>query len=141
LFQHRLKNLFSSLDENNKFLLQKHPDASGNALILSYHQPVDADFEMCGMLQGMLYLNKNRELCLVSWSENDKARIEILLDKVDSFTCKLFDPKEGTWEEKWTEKKQEKPVMVSMELKWEGTKMPFHYFLPESKPITYPHSP
>ncbi len=137
LFQQRLKNLFSHLDGETGFLLQKHPDAKGQALIISYHQDVDPDFEMCGTLQGMLFLNKQNQLCLVSWSENEKARLEVLLDKVEGFTCQLFDPKKG----EWSQKNQETPVMLSIDFKWEGKEMPFVFFLPESEPITYPNTP
>jgi len=137
LFQQRLKNLFSNLDEEAGFLLEKHPDATGLALMVSYKQSVDPEFEMCGPLQGMIFLNKNKELCLASWSESGKARIEILLDKIDTFKCRLFDSEKGEWAEKWTMKNEEDPVMVAIDLKWDGKETPFVFFLPESEPITY----
>src|SRR5579871_2796 len=124
LFQQRLKNLFSHLDGKSGLLLQKHPDAKGQALFVSYCQDVDPDFEMCGTLQGMLFLNKQKELCLVSWSEKEKGRLEVLLDKVDAFRCQLFDPKKG----EWSEKNQENPVMISIDFKWEGKEIPFVFF-------------
>jgi len=138
LFQQRLKNLFSHLDEESELLLEKHPDAMGLALIVWYEQPVDPEFEMCGTLQGMVFLNKNKELCLASWSEKGKARIEILLDKIDAFKCQLFDHKKGEWVEKWNRDNEDGPVMIAIDLKRKELEMPFVFFLPESQQITYP---
>lgn len=138
LFQQRLKNLFSNLEEDTEFLLEKHPDAIDLALIVSYHQPVDPEFEMCGTLQGMIFLNKNKEVCLASWSEKKKVRIEILLDHIDLFKCRLFDPQQGKWVEKWNEKNEDGPGMIAFDLKRKEEEMPFVFFLPESQPITYP---
>ena len=85
LFQQRLKNLFSHLDDTMGISLEKHPDAQGLALIVPYKQAIDPEFDMCGTLQGMIFLNKNKQLCLTSWSEKGKARNEILLDKITLF--------------------------------------------------------
>jgi type II secretory pathway pseudopilin PulG len=137
LFQLRLKNLFSNLDEQPGFLLEKHPDAIGSALIVCHKQSVDPEFEMCGILQGMIFLNKNKELCLISWSERGAARLEVLLDKIETFKCRLFDPTKNEWTEKWTEKNEEDPVMVAIDLKSGGREMPFVFFLPGSQQITY----
>jgi type II secretory pathway pseudopilin PulG len=139
LFQQRLKNLFAELDKETGLSLKEHPEASGLALLAAYKQTADSDFEMCGVLQSMLFLNKNKELCLACWSEKGKGRIEILLDKVDSFTCRLFDPTERAWAENWPSKKEEKPVMIAIDLKWDGKKMPFVFFLANSsEQISYP---
>jgi type II secretory pathway pseudopilin PulG len=142
LFQQRLKNLFSNLDGEAGLSLEKHPDAYGLALIVFYKQSIDPEFDMCGTLQGMVFVNKNKELCLTSWSEKGKARNEILLDKIDTFTCRLFDPKKAEWAETWSTKNEEDPVMIAIDLKWEGKEMPFVFFLSESnQKITYPISP
>ncbi len=138
LFQQRLKNLFSHLDCEAGMSLEKHPDAHGLALIVSYKHPVDSEFDMCGVLQGMIFLNKNKELCLISWSQKGKVRNEILLDKIDTFKCRLFNPKKAEWSETWSIKNEEDPVMIAIDLKWEGKEMPFVFFFPESdQKITY----
>jgi type II secretory pathway pseudopilin PulG len=138
LFQQRLKTLFSSLDEEVGVALENHPDASGLALIVSYKQLIDPEFDMCGTLRGMLFLNQQKELCLACWSEQGKGRIEILLDKIDTFKCRFFDPKKGQWFGSWSKKNKEGPVMIAIDLKWDGKEMPFVFFLPEgNKQITY----
>ena len=79
---------------------------------------------------------------LGNWPQIGKASIEILLDKVDSFKCRLFDPKKGEWTENWSKKKEENPVMISIDLKWEGKEIPFVFFLRSSnEPITYEGMP
>ena len=38
----------------------------------------------------------------------------------------------------WSTKNEEDPVMIAVDLQWEGKEMPFVFFLPESdKKITY----
>jgi hypothetical protein len=139
LFRLRLKNCFATWDQESGMSLQRHPEASGLALIAAYQQTEDREFDMCGVLEAMLFLNRNKELCLASWSEKGKGRIEILLDKVDAFKCRLFDPKKGEWTEEWPSKKEENPVMVAIDLKWGGEEMPFVFFLSDSsEKISYP---
>jgi hypothetical protein len=132
LFQQRLKNLFSHLDDTVGVALEKHPDAQGLALIVPYKQPIDPEFDMCGTLQGMIFLNKNKELCLTSWSEKGKARNEILLDKITLFKCRLFDSQKAEWANSWSTKNEEDPAMIAIDLQWEDKEMPFVFFLPES---------
>ena len=126
LFQQHLKHLFTLQDE---VWIKKHQDAVGNVLMLSYEQKLDPDFQMCGALMGMLYLNKNKELCFATWSEQGKDRIEILLDKVDAFKCQLFDPKAAQFSENWPLKKEEIPRMVSIRITWSNKEIPFVFFI------------
>lgn len=142
LFQQKIKNLFSRLDGENPLWLDKHPDASGLALCSIYNQKVDADPDMRGILQGMLFLNKNKELCLASWGENRKGRIEVLLDNVSSFQCQLFDPKKAVWKGSWSKKEEKKPTMAKIDLNWRGKEIPFVFFLYEAdEKIVYPGAP
>jgi len=137
LFQERIKNIFSHFNDNAELLLEKHPDAKERALLFSYSQDIDPDFEMQGAVQSMLYLNRKKELCLATWSESGQTRMETLLENIDDFKCSLFDAKKA----QWMEENEEEPVMIKIDLEWEGKKMPFVFFLPESQPVTYPYSP
>lgn len=142
LFQQRVKHLFATLDAENPLWLEKHSDAIGPALWVVYNQKVDVEPDMRGILEGMLFLNKNKELCFASWGENGKGRIEVLLDNVNSFQCELFDSKKGEWKRAWTKKEENKPLMAKIDLKWNGKEVPFAFFLydPEEQAI-YPSSP
>jgi type II secretory pathway component PulJ len=138
LFQQRLRNLFTQFDAEGGLSSEQHPEAISVVLYAAYQQKADPDFEMCGMLQGMLFLNKKKELCLASWSATEKGRIEILLDRVDSFACKFFDPKKKDWVLSWSKKREEDPVMIQIDLKWEGDEIRFVFFLPQpNEQITY----
>jgi len=140
LFQLKIKNIFCRLCGENSLWLDKHPDASGPALQAAYEQIVDAD--MHGILHGMLFLNKSKELCLASWAENGKGRIEVLLDNVSSFHCKLFDPQKGEWKQSWPKKEEGKPVMAKIDLNWNGKATPFVFFLTDAdEKIKYPALP
>jgi len=135
LFQQKIKSIFASGDS---VWMEKHPDASSLGLFVAYEVLVDSDLSLCGQLKGMFFLNARKELCFVSWSENGGARIETLLDQVDTFSCLLFDAKKGTWEESWPQKKESTPVMAKIELTWKGKKTPYVFFLKKgTEPIAY----
>ncbi len=139
LFQQRMKILFS---QENGLWIEKHPQATGMALFTDFEQKADPDFDMCGDLEGMLFLNAKKELCFVIWSENGTERMETLLDGVSSFKCRLFDPKEGEWNTTWPQKKQGSPAMVAIDLTWHGKEIPFVFFLKSSnEKIMYTGTP
>ena len=139
LFQQKLKHLFLSQEG---VWIDTHPDVKERALMLFYEQETDPEPQMCGYVQGMLYLNKNKELCLATWSAKGITRSETLLDKVDSFKCRLFDPKKAEWVDSWPKKKEETPRMVSIILEWGGKEIPFKFFINSAdEKITYPGKP
>lgn len=139
LFNQKMKTLFS--DETSVWM-DTHKEASGNALFINFTKTADPDFEMCQDLQSMLFLNGKKELCLVVFSENGKSRIETLLDKVEAFDCRLFDPKNGEWSHVWPEKKEGRAAMAAIDLTWNDTKIPFVFFLKAShEKITYVGAP
>lgn len=139
LFQQKLRSLFA---EEEGVWIEKHPDLSSLPLFIEFQQKTDPDFKMCGETTGMLYLNGKKELCLASWSEKGNSRIETLLDNVDAFKCRLFDPKKGTWTQTWPKKKEGSPAMAAVDLTWNGKEIPFVFFLSRSnEKITYPGQP
>ena len=109
--------------------IEKHTDAVGGAIFLIYEIKADPNVKMCGSCQGMLYVNHHKELCLATWSTKGEARVEMLLDRVDAFKCRLFDPKKGEWAESWPVKKEEVPQMLSLVIQWGGKEIPFVFFL------------
>lgn len=138
LFHQRVKNLFANLGDVPRVYFEKHPDAVGNALMTIYKNPADPEPEMCGNLKAMLFLNKNHEICLASWSETGKGRIEVLLDKVENFNCRLFDQRKKEWGEQLSGlRKRETPPMITLELLWDGHEIPFAFFS-SAENIIYP---
>lgn len=135
LFQQKMKTLLS---REKGVRIDKHPQASEQALFFNYTEKADPDFEMCGEMQAMLFLNAQKELCLATWSAAGKCRTEVLLDHVDTFTPSLFDSKKGEWKNSLKQKAAENPVMVSVELLWNKKKLEFAFFLKASdEKITY----
>lgn len=135
LFQQKIKTLLSY---ENGVWISTHSQASGPCLFFDFHQDVDPDFEMCGEMQAMLFLNAKKELGLTIWSEKDKSRTEILIDGIDAFTCRLFDAKKKEWKSNSKQKGGEIPVMVEITLHWNKEKMPFVFFLKTAEEkITY----
>ena len=126
LFQQKMKTVLS---KESGIKIGEHPQASGLSLFFNYSEKADPDFEMCGEVQAMLFLNAQKELCLATWSPTGKCRTEVLLDHVDTFTPSLFDPKKGEWKNTLKEKAAEKPVMASIELLWNKSKLEFAFFL------------
>jgi type II secretory pathway pseudopilin PulG len=135
LFQHKMKHL---LAQEEGVWIERHPDVAAPALFILFTQKADPDADLCTELQGMLYLNAKKELCFVVWSPQGKGRVETLLSEVDSFSCSLFDPKKGEWHSQWPQKKEGAPSMANLQLKWNGTDIPFVFFLKSSRDkITY----
>ena len=133
LFQQRIKVIFSHLYGESKLWLQPHPDSAGMALMVAHEQEADPEFDMCGPIQSMLYLTSAKELCLVNWSTQGRGRVETLMNKVEGFSCRLFDGEE--WVDAWPKNRKERPVMVEIKLKREKQDTPFVFFLsdPEEK--------
>ncbi len=139
LFQQKMRTL---LRTETKVWIDAHPEAVGKALILNFETPADPDFEGGSTLTAMLYLDGQKQLQLAVWSESGQGRVETLLDKIESFSCSLFDPKKGEWSEGWPRKKEEPAAMASVDLKYNGGKIPFVFFLPENNSkITYKGNP
>jgi type II secretory pathway pseudopilin PulG len=130
LFQHRMKHL---LAQQKGVWIEQHPDVTGPALFVLFTQKVDPDVDFCGDLQGMLYINKKKELCFVTWSLQGKARVETLLEKVDGADYRLFDPKNGEWHSQWPQKKGDTPSMTAVDLQWDKAKIPCVFFLKSSQ--------
>ncbi len=129
LFQQKIKNIFAVVDG---VWIDEHPDAKDYCLYVDLEEKIDPDFEMRGKLLGMLFLNANKEVCFVNWTKKEKSRIETLLGGVDGFSCRLFDPKKAQWNTIWPQKKEGAAVMVAIDLDWNGSKIPFVFFLKTS---------
>lgn len=129
LFQQKMRTLLS---REKGVRMSEHPQALGLSLLFEFIEKADPDFEMCGEMQGMLFLNAKKELALAIWSKEGKCRTEVLLDHVDSFVCRLFDAKKGEWISNPRQKKEDNPVMVSIDLNWNENQLAFVFFLKAS---------
>jgi hypothetical protein len=129
LFQQKMRTLLS---KEKEVWLGKHPDVKGTALFFNYEEKADPDFEMCGEIQGMLFLSDQKELCLASFSKAGIARVEPLLEKVEGCSFSLFDLKKKTWQSHPEKKKENSPAMVRIELVQKGASIRYVFFLKAS---------
>lgn len=104
----RLRQIFRSVESFKEVPKQ--------GFFLTYDASMDPDPDFRGMLEGVLFLDRNR-LVLMSWSNEGKSRVEVLYENVGSASYLFFDSKTGSFEEKFPETS---PLMVKVELdKWE----------------------
>lgn len=126
LFEQRMKTL---LAKEESIWIDKHPQAEGLTLLFHFDENADPDFAMCGPMQGMLFLNAKKELCLARWSQEGKDRAETLLDNVDQFKCSLFDTKKKAWISGPIKEGAGNTVMARIDLSWNKREFPFVFFL------------
>lgn len=135
LFHQKMKTLLAA---QQGVWIDEYPQAEGLALFFKYEEKADPDFEMCGQMQGILFLSVTKELNLAIWSEEGKARREVLLDRVDALHCHLFDAKKKNWHSGKGKKEGGNPIMVKIGL-GQGDKLPYVFFLNSSnEKISYP---
>jgi type II secretory pathway pseudopilin PulG len=127
LFQQKMRTL---LAKESKVWLGTHLDVKGPVLFFNYEEKADPDFEMCGEIQGMLFLNDQKELCLAAFSKAGKFRVEPLLEKIEQCSYALFDLKEKEWQN--NPEKGNSPAMVRIELVQKGVNIPYVFFLKAS---------
>ena len=130
LFQQKMRTLLATSSEGA--WIDKHPDSALPALFIVYQHAADPDVAMRGEVMGMLYLNRAKELCLSSWSAQGATRVETLLENIDTWTCQLFDAKQGAWNVAWPQAKKEPPAMVNITLTQNANATAFAFFLRSS---------
>jgi len=136
LFQLRMKTL---LTEGHKVWLEDYPGAIKPALLFTFEEKAPPEAERVGQLQGVLFLNEKKQLCLASFPKKGKGRVEVLFDEIQEAEWSLFDSEKKEWKGKWPEKKEEISSMAKLKLrrmsdKDKGTE--FVFFL-SSEPIVY----
>ena len=125
LFEQRVKHLLTQ----TKKVWTAHPsDGKGEALCIQFNSEVDIEWDRASEINGMFYLNGDKQLCFASWSTSGKSRVDILLDKVDQFKLKFFDPKKKLWQLDWPSKTEDLPSMITIDLTWKEKEIPFTFF-------------
>lgn len=102
----RLSQIFDHLiipEDKATFYTDSYPDADGEALYFSYNAGIDSDASFCGDLEGILYQNSKKQLCLTQCAKKGKEREEILVEKITSFQLEFYHPEKKEWVGKWTD--------------------------------------
>ena len=119
LFQERLGQIFSQLsseEENVPFCTKEIRESVQPALLFKYNNGVDPDPSFCDELEGMLYLDKNKCLSLVSWSKNGTPRKEILLENVTKIAFRFFDTSDNSWQDAWSKENDNLPTLIELSI-------------------------
>jgi hypothetical protein len=119
LFHHRLDRLFTlfrSFEQEGtqpNFLYTPSEKTNGLAtLYLSYENEADPNPDFNLSISSLLYLNGAKELCLVTWGENQQIRNEVLLDHVQSYVFAFFDPDTMDWRDNWPDTLDHDPIWL-----------------------------
>jgi hypothetical protein len=117
------------------------PESAGEALAFTYDNGIDPDPSFCHEVEGELYLNKSRSLCLITYPQKGEKRYEILYEGVEKLAFDFFDPTaEETHSSLWDRKRDHLPTIIRMTLSFKGKRSPlqFAFFIPLAEsPIVY----
>jgi hypothetical protein len=138
--QEKLTQVFSSIlsteGSDKEFYTLNIVESKYPALTFNFDNGVDRDPQYCDEVSGLLYLNKQHELRLVTWPQ----RSLILYSGVKSLSFSFFDAKNKVWKPEWkAEESLPDMVKVSLyEMDHPKDEIEFAYFLQTDLKITYP---
>ncbi len=134
----RIAQLLRSLEakEGLAFYTSPFPLGTGKALIMASPHTLDKNPAYCGKLKSVLYLNNDQELCLLTYSKDEKeARNDILLTHVKEMSFQFFHPSQGKYQPEWEE--ESPPPIVKILLKQEK-ELTFSFIVPQTHwKVTY----
>jgi hypothetical protein len=111
----RINQIIGALSKNTPSIWTEY-DSYPKLFFL--YKNIDRDPNFCGTVCSMLYLNKNKQLCLSTFSEKNKERRnEVLLENIHNFTCTLFNPQKAIWQTEWLPEEKQPPDMIRLHLK------------------------
>lgn len=110
----RIEKILFPFTQNQKESFLYSPSPS--SLCLSYLQKVDPNPLFLGNVRSLLYLDNSCQLCLASWTQEQTARIEILLEQVKNLSFTFLDPKTALWLQNWPESFGYSPSWVRLQV-------------------------
>jgi len=99
----RLNQLFEAIDSDALFTTEPYQDIAPKALHFIFDNGVDANPKFCQKLDGYLFLNQDRALCLVLQAQDGTERKEILVKNGKDYSLKFFDPLSKKWVGSWVQ--------------------------------------
>ncbi len=107
----------SSQEEDQNFLFTPLEKAEGLPTVcFSYENAPDPDPAFNGKVCSLLYLNSIKQLCLATWAQENKPRIDFLFGPVDSFSLSYFDPQTNFWRDDWPETFHHLPLWMRLKI-------------------------
>lgn len=119
-FQTRLTQVFDQLQFENKkkeIYLASHPESHNDALYFSFHQEIDQDPHFIGVLDAVLFINFEKQLCLLSISPDGTSRRDVFFDNIESISFQFFDSQNTKWQPKWKKELPHAPTFLALIIK------------------------
>lgn len=146
----KLQDFLLAIDKNGPFFAKKFPQEDDFSLVAMFDNGIDPDPAFSGSVLSRIYLEKGGDLTLVLWPICDETtwRKEVLLANVNRFAFQFFGLKRGedgaipskslyTWHSRWSEKREEFPLIVKLQVWQKGSFFEELFFFPSSTPPTY----
>lgn len=97
----RLNQIFEGIHSDALFTTEHYRDTQ--ALHFMFNNGLDADPKFCQDLDGFLFLDKEKELCLVIQSKDGSERKEIFVKNGKDYSLQFFDPLSKKWVSDWSQ--------------------------------------
>ena len=100
---------------------------------------IDPDPEFCGLIQGALYLDRDKDFNLVLWPKNGEGRLTCLLSSCKDFQIEFLDPTTFEWEGQWSKKSKELPLAIKLRVQEKsGSLLEYLFWIPlGQKPLEF----
>lgn len=101
VMQVRLNQVFEGIHNGSVFTIEPYRDIDPRALHFTFNNGIDPDPKFCQELEGFLFLNKEKEFCLMIESKDGKLRKEVFLKNGSDYSIQFFDPATKKWFKEW----------------------------------------
>lgn len=92
-------------------------DSLGLVLNIEYDNGIDPESSFCNQVRSELYLNRQKELCLATYSKKGIKRMEVLKENVQGLNFQFFNPSsKDSYSTSWSIEKEGLPAIVEMTL-------------------------
>lgn len=99
--QVRLAQIFEAIHAGSVFTLEPYRDITPKALHFTFNNGIDADPKFCQELEGFLFINREKEFCLMIESKDGSQRKEVFLKNGSEYSIQFFDPSTKKWLNEW----------------------------------------
>jgi hypothetical protein len=103
-------------DKENTLFTPKEKSEGFQTVCFSYQNAPDADPSFNGRVWSLIYLGPHKKLYLATWGYEEKTRVDVLLDFVDSLSFSYFDPQTNIWREDWPDSFEHLPLWMRLKL-------------------------
>ncbi|MBS0629581.1 MAG: hypothetical protein JSS30_05075 [Verrucomicrobia bacterium] len=99
----RLNQIFEAIRSDALFTTEPYRDITPSALHFFFNNGIDSEPKFCQELEGYLFQNKEKELCLVLQSKDGSERKEVFVKNGKDYKLEFFDPLTKKWTTDWSQ--------------------------------------